>query len=139
VILYVNGYISITNSKYFYSYLSQNNDNMNKHIEVVTFQAPFPTCLKKVLIYATYVQCNDLACSHNHCCSGNVTTYFAFLPHYVINNMVFGKHWLKIKCVFGFSLQPLTTKFPTLKRIQIDIFINVHRSAHKVPIILVRF
>jgi len=74
---------------------------MNKNIKVVIYQAPFPTCLKKVLkIYAMYVQRNDLACSRNHCCSGNATVYFDFFPHYIINNMVCGKHLLKIQCVF---------------------------------------
>lgn len=140
MILYATGYFLITTSKYFYSYLSQNIDNMNKNIKVVIFQAPFPTCLKEALkIYATYVQHHDLAYSRNHCCSGNATKYFAFFPHYIINNMVFGKHLLKIQCVYWFSLQPLTTTFPTLKSIQSDIIINVHRSAREAPVILVRF
>jgi hypothetical protein len=91
----VTGHILVTTSKYFYSYLSQNIDNMNKNIKVVIFQAPFPTCLKKVLtIYATYIQ-YDIMIWHVH------TTIVAvemqqcillFFPHYVINNMVFGKH-----------------------------------------------
>jgi len=46
---------------------------------------------------------------------------------------------LHIKCVFWFSLQSLSETLLTLRRIQEDIIINVHRSSCKLPFILVKF
>ena len=139
MILYATGYFLITTSKYFYSYLSQNIDNMNKNIKVVIFQAPFPICLKEVLkIYATYVQRNDLACSCNHCCSGNATMYFAFFPTPYHKQHGFWKTFIEdTMCILIFS-----TTFDYIscsKKNQSDTIINVHRSAYKVPVIPVGF
>jgi hypothetical protein len=40
---------------------------------------------------------------------------------------------LNRNCVFSFSLQILNKMFRILKRIQLDIVINVHRASCKVP------
>ena len=47
------------------------------------------------------------------------------LPHYLINNTIFGNKSLDIKCVFSFSLQLSSLTFLILRRIQRDIIINV--------------
>ena len=47
------------------------------------------------------------------------------------------KKFVKIRCVFWFSLQLLSEPF--LRRIHLDILINVKISSCKVPVILVRF
>ena len=44
-----------------------------------------------------------------------------------------------IKCVFRFSVQPLSITFLILRIIQRDIVINVYRSSRKVPVIVVGF
>jgi hypothetical protein len=43
-----------------------------------------------------------------------------------------------LKCVFWFTLQILSEMFIILRRNERDGIINVHRSSHKVPDILVR-
>jgi hypothetical protein len=58
---------------------------------------------------------------------------------YLVNNTIFEKKLLNIKCVFSFSLQLLFETFLILRRIQRDIVINVKTSSCKVPDILVGF
>ena len=60
-------------------------------------------------------------------------------PHYLINGTIFGEKLLNIKCVFWFSLQLLSETFLTLRRIQRDMFINVHTSPCNVPVLLVKY
>ena len=55
-------------------------------------------------------------------------------PHYLINDTIFGQYLLNIQLLW-FSLHFLSETF---RRIQWDV-INLHRTSHKVPIILVRF
>ena len=62
----------------------------------------------------------------------------SIFPHYLINNTIFGKMLLNIKCVFWFSLQLLSEVFIILRRIYRDIT-NVHTSFYKVLVILVGF
>jgi len=50
---------------------------------------------------------------------------YQVLLHYFINNTIFGKKLLNIKCVFLFSLQILPEIFLILHRIQQDIIINI--------------
>jgi len=50
-----------------------------------------------------------------------------------------GRKLLNIKRVFLFSLQLWLETFLTLRRIQRDIIINVHRSSCKLSVIFVRF
>ena len=61
-----------------------------------------------------------------------------FFPHYPINGTILRKKLLNIKCVFRFSPQLLCETFLTLRRIQRDIIIIVHRSSCQVPVILAR-
>jgi hypothetical protein len=49
------------------------------------------------------------------------------------------KKLLNIKFVFFYSLQFLSETFIILRRIQLDITINVHRFSCKVPVIVFRF
>ena len=51
----------------------------------------------------------------------------------------FRKKKLNIKSMFRFSLQIVSDIFLIQRRIQQDIFINVHRSSGKVPFIRARF
>jgi len=61
-------------------------------------------------------------------------------PYYLSNGTIFGGGGLlNINCVFRFSLQRFSDTFLILRRIQRDIIINVHRSACKVLLVLVRF
>jgi hypothetical protein len=53
-------------------------------------------------------------------------------PHYLINGTVFREKLLNTKCVFWFSVQLLSKTFLILRRIRLDIFINVRRSSCKV-------
>jgi hypothetical protein len=62
-----------------------------------------------------------------------------YFSHYPINDTIFGKTLLNIKCAFRFSLQVLPETFLILTRIQGDIIINGLRSSCNVPVILVRF
>ena len=51
---------------------------------------------------------------------------YHFLPHYLMNGIIFVKHFLDIKRVFGFSLQILSEIFIIVRRIQQDIIINLY-------------
>jgi len=53
--------------------------------------------------------------------------------------MVLGETFLHIKCVFLFSLQSLSETFHIVRRIELDIVINVHRACYIVPVIRVGF
>jgi hypothetical protein len=44
-----------------------------------------------------------------------------------------------MKCVFSFSLQPLSETFLTLRMIQQGTTINLHKSSYTVPVIVVIF
>jgi len=57
-------------------------------------------------------------------------------PHYIINDTIFGKTLLTIKCVSWFSVLLLSELFLILGIIQRDIVINVHRSSCKVPVVI---
>jgi ABC-type phosphate transport system permease subunit len=57
--------------------------------------------------------------------------------HYLINDTIFGKNLLNIKCVFSISLQLSFETFLILRIIARYIIINVHRSSCKVPVILI--
>jgi hypothetical protein len=63
---------------------------------------------------------------------------YHIFARYVINDTIFGKKKLNIKCVFWFSLQLLSEIFLILGRIQRDIIINAYRFPCKVPVTLVR-
>jgi hypothetical protein len=57
---------------------------------------------------------------------------YHIFPHYLINGTIFGKKVIKQRCVLIFS-----TTFVwniSLKRIQRDIIINVHKPSCKVPV-----
>jgi len=53
--------------------------------------------------------------------------------------MIFDKKLLNIKVVSSFSLQLSSETFFVIRRTEQDVIQNVHRSSHKVPVILVRF
>jgi len=58
--------------------------------------------------------------------------------NYLTKSMFFRKKkLLNIKHVFGLSLQLLSQTCLILRRIKYGIIINVHRSSHQVPLILV--
>ena len=60
--------------------------------------------------------------------------------HIVINGTLFGKKKvIERKMCYDFFLQILSAAFLTLRRIQRDNIVNVHRSSNKEPAILVRF
>ena len=59
--------------------------------------------------------------------------------HFLINDTIFGKTLLNIKCVFSFYLQRLSETFLIIRIIQRDTVINVKTSSCGVPVILVRF
>jgi hypothetical protein len=60
-------------------------------------------------------------------------------PHGLTNSTIFGKKFVKIKCVYWFYLQVLSEIFLIPSTIQRDIIINVPRSSCKVPVIRVFF
>ena len=60
-------------------------------------------------------------------------------PHYLINDTIFGKRLLNIKCVFWFFLQLLFETLLILRIIQRDIVIHVKTASRKVTDILVGF
>ena len=67
---------------------------------------------------------------------GLVLQNFFTLSHKQHN---FQKSLLNVKCLFLFSLQLTSEISRILRRIQQVIFMNVHRSSFKVPVILFRF
>ena len=54
---------------------------------------------------------------------------YHIFPHYLINDTIFGKRLLKIKCVFWFSLQSSSETFRILRRTWRHITINVNTSS----------
>jgi len=69
----------------------------------------------------TYSAYNALAPYCHLCC----VSLYNILPHYLINDMIFGKKLLNIKCVFGFSLQLLSEPFLILRTAERDMIKNV--------------
>ena len=62
---------------------------------------------------------------------------YHILPHYLINSSIFGKKtFLKLKCLFWFSLHLLSKQFVILRRTERDI-IKVYVGLHvKCPLVL---
>jgi len=58
------------------------------------------------------------------------------LPRYLINDAIFGKTLLNIKCVFWFALQRLSKTVFILRIPERCIIITVHRSYVKYPLFL---
>jgi hypothetical protein len=80
----------------------------------------------------TYSECVFVALDiqHGRRMRGSVLSFMAcpaipFLPHCLINGMIFGKHSLDIKCVFWFSLRLSPETFFSLRKSQRDTVINV--------------
>jgi hypothetical protein len=68
--------------------------------------------------------------------------FILIFRHYLINGAIFGGEKKKvIEHKMRVLIFPTTFSetFPTLRRIQRDIIINVHMSSYKVPVILVGF
>ena len=60
-------------------------------------------------------------------------------PDYPISEKNVVKRLLDLKCVFRFSLQCVSATFLIIRRSHRSVFINVHRSSHKAPVIRIRF
>jgi hypothetical protein len=90
-------------------------------------------CRRKAIIM-TYSECVSVALALQH-----ASYYIVFFPHYLINDTIFGKILLNIKCVLVFLTTFFSETFLILIRIQPDVIINVRRYSCKVPVILVRF
>jgi hypothetical protein len=99
----------------------------------------------KIKYIVTYAECVSVAliiqqakCMHCTILSSVACLalpYFSTLSH----NDPWEKELLNIKSVFWFSLQLLPETFLILRRMKWNIIKNVHRSSHKVPVILLRF
>jgi hypothetical protein len=112
-----------------------------------------------------YLHCNHVARSFHHCCSGKEISitysesvfaalgiqhatnchlwparlYYIF-SNFLINGTIFEKKkTLNTKCVFWFSLQPLSQTFLVLRRTARDMIKSIHWSSCKLPIVFVRF
>jgi len=48
-----------------------------------------------------------------------------FFPHYLMNDTIFGKTLLNVKCVLGFCLQLCSVTLLILRRIEREIITNV--------------
>jgi hypothetical protein len=92
---------------------------------VCVFSRKYPAC-------KTHIFCVIL-----YCHLWPVWLYYVF-PHYLINSKIIQNTLINIKCVFWLYLQIIYGAFIIL-RIQRYIFINLHWSSCKVPLILVRF
>jgi hypothetical protein len=64
---------------------------------------------------------------------------YNIFSHYYINDTIFKKKLLNMKCVFWFSLQLLSETFLNIRRTERDMIGTVYWSLCKVPDILVRF
>ena len=62
-----------------------------------------------------------------------------YFSHYLLKGAICGKSLLNVKYVFKFSPRLLSETFLVLRRIRLDIIVNVQRSSCKVHVILVRF
>jgi hypothetical protein len=83
----------------------------------------------------SYTACNMHA---PYCHLWPVWLYCIF-PHYLINSMIIGKKYLKIKRVFWLSVQLVCETLLILRRIHGIIILNVHRSLCKIHITVIRF
>jgi len=68
-----------------------------------------------------------------------LTRVYHTFSHYLINNRMFGKILLNIKCLLLFSLQLLSETFLILRSTEQDMIINVYTYSFRVPVILARF
>jgi hypothetical protein len=62
---------------------------------------------------------------------------YVFFSNYLLNGTTFGEKMLNINCVFWFYLQLLSETLLILRRIKLDILVNLHRYSCRVPVILV--
>jgi len=101
-------------------------------------------CCRGKSITTTYSECvfESLSIQHKlHVCHIVIwglpdPTYYHTC--YLIKSTIFKKMLLNIKCVFWFCLPLLSETFLILRN-ERDVIVNVQRSSHKVPTILVRF
>jgi hypothetical protein len=64
-----------------------------------------------------------------------VWLYIIFL-YYLTNGTNFGKNFIKMKCVWWFSVHVLSKTLLILRIIQWDIILNVHTSSCNIPVIV---
>jgi hypothetical protein len=72
------------------------------------------------------------------CCRLWPVRLYHVFTHYLINAKIFGREVIEHKMCFDFLYNVMFETFIILRRIQLEIFINVHRSSCEVPVILVR-
>ena len=108
---------------------------------VVELQNILFCCKNNKYEICIYVSVVLVICNENHiffsavsCCHLWPVWLCYIFPHYLINDTIFGQYLLNVQLLW-FSLQFLSETF---RRIQWDV-INLHRTSHKVSIILVRF
>jgi hypothetical protein len=77
-------------------------------------------------------------CAKLYCHLWPLRSYHVF-SHCPVNGTIFWRKLLSIKCVFWSPMWLFSETFLILRRIQLDIFVNVRRSSCKVPVILFRF
>jgi hypothetical protein len=58
---------------------------------------------------------------------------------YLKNGTIFEKYVIENASVFKFSLQHLSETFLDLKKIELDMIMNVYWASRKIPLILVAF
>ena len=86
--------------------------------------------------------CVALGIQKRICCIILSSVACPAVPHfstYLINGLIFGKKLLNTKCVLGFPIQFSPETLLSLRIIERDININVHKSSCEVPFINVRF
>ena len=99
-------------------------------------------CCSGKAISITYSECvcslSYPACNaHAPYCHLWPAPLYNIFPRYLINNTIFGKSLLNIKCVFRFSLQLLSEIFLILRRTERYMIKNW--SSCRVPVILAKF
>jgi len=68
------------------------------------------------------------------------TRIYKIFPHYLINEMIFEKKRLNIKCEFWYSLQTCSETFLSMRRLKGNMILkNWYLSSCNVPVMLVRF
>jgi len=97
-------------------------------------------------IIVTHSECVFVAFGNQHPMPMRHTTLclwpdrlYNIFPYYLINETIFEKKLLYIKCAFWFFLQYLLEIFLILRRSEGDMIKKVHWSSCKAPVILVRF
>ena len=108
-------------------------------MELINYKAISIKYFECVFLLALAVrQANRICSTQQYIVMCGLSGCTIVFPHYLMNGMIFGKNNEHKMCGLIFSIRSSET-FLILRRIHLDVIINVRRSSWKVSVILAIF